>query len=386
MFVILIFLLVLSVLVIIHELGHYLAARIFGVKAEEFGYGFPPRLIGIVKENGKWKKVGAKDETSYKNTIWSINWLPLGGFVRIKGESADDKIDDKDAFQTKPIWQRIIILAAGVTMNWLLAFVLFATIFLIGAPAALENVPAGAQVKDQSVRIINILPESPAQKAGLEVGDRVYLISNQAPANADEAVGGIREMGEAEFEVAIKRGEEEKIIKVNPEYIESLGRIGIGVAMADIGIVSFGPFQAIKQAAVVTYDYTKAVVFSFGGLFKDLILLRGFKQDVTGPVGIAVMTGQIAKQGIVPLMQFAAVLSINLAVVNFLPIPALDGGRVMFLIIEKIRRKQMKQRIEASIHQIAFISLLILILLVTIRDLGRYSGMILGGIKGLIGI
>ncbi|MBU2566302.1 RIP metalloprotease RseP [Patescibacteria group bacterium] len=383
---VIIFLIVLSVLVLIHEVGHFVAARFFKVKAEEFGYGFPPRIIGIVKDAGKWKKVSGKDETSYKNTIWSINWLPMGGFVRIKGENADDEHNDADSFHTKPIWQRIIILAAGVTMNWLLAFVLFVTIFSLGAPAILEDIPAGAKIEDRSIRITNILVNKPAAVAGLEVGDRILTIDGQAPDNYQQAIDFIGAKGEEAFDVTYDRNGEQKTVKVEPQFLEEIGKPGIGVAMSDVGIVRFAWYQAIWQGGVATYGYTKAIIMAFGGMVKDLVLLKGFEEDVAGPIGIAVMTGQIAKQGIVPLLQFAAILSINLAVINFLPIPALDGGRVLFLIIEKIRKKAMARKLEASIHQIAFISLIILILLVTIRDLGKYGGVIIGGIKNLIGI
>ena len=383
---VIIFLIVLSVLVLIHEVGHFVAARLFKVKAEEFGYGFPPRIVGIVKDGGKWKKVSGKDESSYKNTIWSINWLPLGGFVRIKGENPDDDHNDTDSFHTKPIWQRIIILAAGVSMNWLLAFVLFVTIFSLGAPAILEDVPAGARIEDRTVRITNVLVNKPAAVAGLEPGDRIVSINGQTPENYEQAVNLIGAEGEQTFELTYDRNGERETVSVQPQFIDEIGKAGIGVAMADVGIVRFTWYQAIIQGAVATYGYTKAIVLAFGGMIKDLVLLRGFEQDVAGPIGIAVMTGQIAKQGIVPLLQFAAILSINLAVINFLPIPALDGGRVLFLIIEKIRKKAMARKLEASIHQIAFISLIILILLVTIRDLGKYGGVIVGGLKSLIGI
>lgn len=384
--IVLIFLIVLSVLVLIHEFGHFIAARIFGVKAEEFGYGFPPRMVGFVKDKGKWKKVGPKDETSYKNTIWSMNWLPLGGFVRIKGEGGEDKVDDKDAFQSKPIWQRILILAAGVGMNWLLAFAIFVFIFNLGAPAILQDLPAGYEVKDKSVRITNIMAGGPADKAGLLVGDQVISIAGVTPTDFEQARTEIAAQNDKAFDVKVLRDNKETDINVQPEFIKEINKQGIGVAMADVGIVKFGFFRSLVLAAQTVYSYTKEVLFAFGGMLRDIIFLRKIDQDVSGPIGIAVMTGQVAKQGIVALLQFAAILSINLAVVNFLPIPALDGGRVLFLIIEKIRRKAVAHKIEAGIHQIAFISLIILILLVTIRDLGRYGGAIIGGLKNLVGM
>lgn len=387
MLIVLIFLLVLSVLVLIHEFGHFIAARIFGVKADEFGYGFPPRLIGIVKDKGKWHKVSGKDEKEYQNTIWSLNWLPLGGFVRIKGENGEEEtIKDPDAFHNKPIWQRIIILAAGVAMNWLLAFVLFAGIFTIGATAILEGVPADAKVENREVRITNIMLDSPAAKAGLLPGDRVVSVAGVAPETYEKARTAIAEQNDKPFEVQIVRDGQSKKVTVNPVYLEEIKKFGIGVGLADVGKIRFRFDRALLYAGETVIGYTRDVIVSFATLIRDLVFLRHVEQDVAGPIGIAVITGQVAKQGIVPLLQFAAILSINLAVVNFLPIPALDGGRVLFLVIEKIRRKAVARKVEARIHQIAFLALIILILLVTIRDIGKYGGVIWGGIKGMVGM
>ncbi|MDD5438457.1 MAG: RIP metalloprotease RseP [Patescibacteria group bacterium] len=387
MLIVIIFLLVLSVLVLIHELGHFIAARIFGVKAEEFGYGFPPRIVGIVKENGKWKKVSGKDESEYKRTIWSINWLPLGGFVRIKGENGEEEtIKDKDAFHAKPIWQRIIILAAGVTMNWILAFALFAGIFTFGATAILDGVPKDAKIENKEVRITNLVAKGPADKAGLIPGDSIISIAGVKADNYEQARSVIADQKDKSFEIDYKRDGESKKVTVTPAYLEEIKKFGIGVGLADVGTVRFRFDKALLYAGEAVVGYTKDVVVSFGTLLRDLIFLRRVDQEVAGPIGIAVITGQVAKQGIVPLLQFAAILSINLAVVNFLPIPALDGGRVLFLIIEKIRRKAVARRVEARIHQIAFLTLIVLILLVTLRDIGKYGGVIWGGIKGLVGM
>jgi len=381
------FLIVLSVLVLIHEFGHYIAARIFGAKADEFGYGFPPRLIGFVKDHGKWKKVGRKDEKTYENTIWSINWLPLGGFVRIKGENPDEGGHDKDSFLAKPIWQRIIILGAGVFMNWLLATVLFVIIFTSGSPTILDGVPQGADIQNRAVGVVNVLSDAPAGQAGLMIGDSVIEVSGQKFDNYQAVQEAIANQGMNEFKMKVKhRDDTVEELTLHPIFLKEINKPGIGIALADTGVVSFPFFLAIKQAVVTVFNYTILIVKTFGVLIKDLVMLKGVQQDVAGPVGIAVITGKIAKQGILPLLQFAAVLSINLAVVNFLPIPALDGGRVMFLLLEKLRRKKVNPQLEARIHQIAFLSLIALVFLVTIKDLMHYGGAIINGVKHLIGI
>ncbi len=219
MITVLLFLLVLSVLVLIHEAGHYLAARLFGVKADEFGYGFPPRLIGFVKDKGAWKRVGRRDEGKYQHTIWSINWLPLGGFVRIKGEQPGEE-HGPDSFHNHPIWQRVIILAAGVTMNWLLAFVLFTVVFMSGSQAFLDEVPPGAIVKDRSVRVTQIVSKSPADEAGLKLNDRVLSINGAESTNQDVARQEIAGQGTKTFTFVIERNGHSQALRVSPRYIE----------------------------------------------------------------------------------------------------------------------------------------------------------------------
>lgn len=381
----LLFLLVLSVLVLIHEAGHFIAARLFGVKADEFGYGFPPRLIGFVKENGKWKRVGRKDKGQYKNTIWSINWLPLGGFVRIKGEQPGEE-DGKDSFHNVAVWKRIIILAAGVTMNWILATALFFAVFLVGANTLLEDLPAGAIVHDRAVRVTQVVSGSPAEKAGLKPNDAIVSIDGTVPATYTDAQKMIAEKGEQLITIMVDRGQEHLQLVATPAYVKEADRVALGIGIADIGKVTLPPAKAAIVSAQITYRYTQAVLFGFGAIIRDLVTGHGVNEGVSGPVGIAVMTGQVAQEGIMPLLQFAAILSINLAVVNFLPIPALDGGRVLFLIIEKVRRKPMSRNLEATIHNIAFLILIGIILLVTIRDVGKFGGVIVAGAKGLVGM
>lgn len=379
------FLLILSVLVLIHEAGHYLAARFFGVKADEFGYGFPPRLIGFVKDKGRWKRIGRTDRGTYPGTIWSINWLPLGGFVRIKGEQPGEE-NGADSFHNKPIWQRVIILAAGVTMNWILAIILFFIVFVAGANTILEDLPAGSVVTQRVVTVTQVLQGSPAEKAGLRPNDVILTVNDVAPATYTDAQAAIAQKGETPVDLKIRRGVEEMNVTATPVFIPEAEKIALGVGIADVGRVRLPVPQALKASVVTTYGYTKAILVSFGQMIRDLVTFRGMSQDVSGPVGIAVITGQVAQQGIVPLLQFAAVLSINLAVINFLPIPALDGGRVLFLAIEKLRRKPMSRNLEAAIHNIAFLLLIGLIFLVTIRDVSKFGGVILDGAKGLVGM
>ncbi len=368
MFVI-IFLLALSALVIFHEFGHYFAARLFRVKTEEFGFGFPPRLIGFAKDRKKWKIVGPRDHTKYANTVWSLNWLPFGGFVRIKGEQ-DDGIHDPDSIHAKPIWQRAVIIAAGVIMNWLLAAALFSILFFFGTVASLEGLPAYAQIANRSIVINHVLQNSPAAHAGIEPGDELLRVEGNVFVSALNARMAIGANGTRPMTLIVKRGRAELSLTVTPLYLAEIERPGIGVALEEIGTVSFSLPRAMFHGVLLTATLTKEIVVALGDVFRQLFVGK-VAQELSGPVGIAVMANRIAQQGVAPFLQFTAMLSVNLAVINFFPIPALDGGRILFLVIEKLRRRPMSRHLEIGIHNIAFIILILILLLVTARDVSR---------------
>ncbi|MCC6563559.1 site-2 protease family protein [Candidatus Uhrbacteria bacterium] len=382
---VLIFLLILSALVLFHELGHYVLARLFGVKADEFGFGFPPRVLGFVNVNGKWKRVGRTDRTRYANTVWSLNWLPLGGFVRLKGEAGEDG-KDPDSLLAKNGWQKFAILAAGVTMNWLFAAVVFSAGFMIGVPAVTEGLPPTAIVTDPRVQIMEVVPSSAAAKAGLKAGDEIVTVEGQRITDAATAQSLLLQhttSGE-EITLEIKRDGKMEALLAMPEYLAALDRPGLGVALADTATVRFPAWLAVGEGITMTARYTWMIISGFFGLIGSLFIGKP-SAELSGPVGIAVMTGGIVAQGKWAVAQFAAILSLNLAVINFLPIPALDGGRATFVLIEAIRRKKNNGRTEAMVHQIGFITLIIIVLLVTLQDLRRYGGTIWQGIVGLFG-
>lgn len=370
MLTLIIFLIVLSILVFAHELGHFWTARKFGVKAEEFGFGFPPRAIGVYKnKEGKWKKIlGAKDVEDASDTVYSLNWIPLGGFVKIKGEDGEFA-EDKDSFGGKKIWQRAIMLSAGVTMNIILAAFLFGLGFMIGMPQVLDDAPASANISDKKIQVVEVISNSPASRAGLEVGDVIESIDATSFSSSADLQKFVDERAGKELDYKIKRGEKEMFLKVVPEKMEKEGRAGIGIGITEMGIVKYSFFSAIWQGIKTTVILTWAIIVAFYEFFKNLILGRGVSGDVAGPVGIAVLTGQVARMGFVYILQFTALLSINLAIINFLPIPALDGGRVLFLIIEKIKGSPVKREVEAMLHRIGFALLMLLILVVTFRDI-----------------
>lgn len=352
---ILLFLAILSVLVIVHEFGHFLAARKSGMTVEEFGVGFPPRVFS-------WK--------SKKGTTWSVNAIPLGGFVKIKGENGKDS-DASDSFASQTWLKRFLVVIAGVVMNLVMAWVLFSVGFLFGLPAVVEEgVDAGVMVTDTSITIVDVLPKSAADDAGLVVGDRVLTIDGVAYDHGAPARDALKphEDGSA-LSVMIAHQGETKTVTVAPKFVEELGRDGVGVALVETGFLRYPWYMAPIKGAQVTVSSTWDVLSAFGGLIASIFRQEDVSANLSGPVGIAVLTGQVASLGGSHLVQFAAMLSINLAVMNVLPFPALDGGRLAFLLYEVIRRKKASPTFEQTVHGIGFAVLLLLVLIVTVKDI-----------------
>lgn len=368
------FIIILSVLVFVHELGHFAVARRFGVKAEEFGFGFPPRIWGIYKDSaGKWKQVrGGREVKDCAKTIYSVNWIPLGGFVKIKGENGEGE-NEPDSFASRPIWQRAAILSAGVTMNIALAAAIIIIGLMIGMPQALDGINPSAKVTDKKIQVAQILPDSPAARSGIQLGDAIADINGQSFATAEELQLFVGEHAGEELDYNIIRERQEITLKITPEIIAETGKGGIGVAIVETGIVRYPWYLAIPEGIKTTFFLVWAIIVAFFELLKGLIMGQGASAELAGPIGIAALTGQAARMGIVYIMQFAAMLSINLAIINFFPFPALDGGRVLFLIIEKIKGSPVRRELEAAIHNTGFALLMLLVLLVTFRDVAKFG-------------
>lgn len=368
------FLIVLSVLVFAHELGHFFVARKFGVKAEEFGFGFPPRIWGIYKNNnGAWKQVkGNKEVNDALGTIYSVNWIPMGGFVKIKGENGANE-NDADSFAARPLWQRAVILSAGVTMNIVLAAIIISLGLIIGMPQAVEDVGPGAKISDEKIQIAQVIANTPAANTGIMPGDIIISIDGRQFADTEEVRQYADEHKNQELNYRIKRGQETSDYRITPQIMSETGKGGIGVVITKVGIVQYPLYYAIWEGIKTTFVLIFAILAAFYQLLKSLFTGGGVSADVAGPVGIAVLTGQVARMGLIYVMQFAAMLSINLAIINFLPFPALDGGRVLFLFIEKLKGKPVRRELEALIHNIGFILLMALILLITFKDVMKFG-------------
>jgi len=381
------FVVILGVLILIHEMGHFLSARAFGVKAEEFGFGYPPRIFGYVKGNdNKWKRVGKKEDAAdYKNTVWSLNWLPLGGFVRIKGEDGQDKDSpDHDSFSSRPVYQRFIMLFAGVFMNFLFCFLLLTIGFTSGIPTMVDDNPdPSMKIENQKVVIMSVEPDSPAFEAGLIPGDRIFQINGTDITAVSQTQDLISQSQDNPMEIVVFRGETMIDRELTPVLDEDRNRALIGIGLVKTATVRYKWYQSIYKAGQNTVGLTVAIITGFGRIISDLFSGNKVSAEVAGPIGIAVLTGQVVQLGWIYILQFAALLSLNLAIINLLPIPALDGGRILFIIIEKIKGSPVRQSLEARIHQYGFLFILVLMAVVIFNDVRNYGAKIWGAISSL---
>lgn len=365
---IIIFTAVLSLLVFVHEFGHFITAKRAGIRVDEFGFGFPPRAFGVKRGQ----------------TIYSINWIPLGGFVKIKGEAGEFS-RDKDSFANKSAWTRGLVLTAGVIMNVLLAWFLLSVGYVIGMPQVIEDLSPYAKVADRKVQIVSVLKDSPAQRAGLEAGDAVVAIGGVAVAQPDDLRTFTANREGQTVRVTLRRKEETLDKDVTLALIKETGKPGMGVALVSTGFVSYPLWLAPVQGGVATWAFTKEIFGAFFGLIADLFRQQKVSVEFSGPVGIAILTSEVAKLGLRYLLQFTALLSLNLAVINILPIPALDGGRMLFLVIERLRGHAVSRKIETMAHNIGFALLMLLVLFVTFHDVAKFGDRIWAGLSGFFG-
>ena len=355
----LIFMAVLGVLVLVHEWGHFIVARRSGMRVDEFGFGFPPRLFGIKRGE----------------TIYSINWIPFGGFVKIYGEDGDDK-EKPRSFGSKSISARLKVIVAGVVMNFLFAVLLLILGNFFGLRIGLFDENLIAVARDKKIQIIQVISGSPAEKAGLKVLDEIigFELTNGTIKNTytiEEVQAYTAENIGKKVRMVVKDGGLTTIeieTRVNPPE----GEGSMGIAMALTGVVSYPWYESIwrgvNDGLILAYN----TMYGYGLLFKNLFADGKLMAEVSGPVGIATIIGQAARVGFSYLMQFVALISINLAILNIVPFPALDGGRALFLLIEKIKGKPIDKRIEAAVNSIGFALLITLMIYVTIKDITKF--------------
>jgi regulator of sigma E protease len=339
-------------------------AKLSGMRVDEFGIGYPPRLWG--------KKVG--------ETIYSVNALPFGGFVRIYGEDATDPdiIASRKAFAARPRFFQALTLIAGIAMNLLLAYVLIAATLIMGTPRALAPEEI-SQATDAHVAISDVLPGSPAEKAGLKPGDMVLSITGapDQPAFTSSSdtdflsyVGS--DAAQAPLTFTVDRNNAQQVITVTPKtgvLTEDLSKPALGVAVTPVGVIpeSFG--TALSDGAIYTWEITKETAVGLAQFFAQIFTLHANLSDVSGPVGIAGAVGNAYAHGVAALLSIAAIISINLAIINLLPVPALDGGRLLFVIIEGIIRRPIKPSVAAAVNGVSFALLILLMVVVTGSDI-----------------
>lgn len=368
---IIIFLLVLTLLIAVHEMGHFLAAKLFKIRVDEFAVGFPPRLFG--------KMIG--------KTRFSMNLVPLGGYVKIHGENPEDSMT-ADSILAKPKWQQVVVLVAGVTFNLILAYVLLVATLMIGTKVSVDTFP-GEAVTNAKLIITTVAPGSPADLIGIKAGDEILSVANGKEMFASTTLSVLNvqktiSSTDDGVSLTVKRAlvanpvgssiqssttpEQAIAFKFVPVSGIVQGKKAAGISMDMIGETKIGFFKSFYYAGIQTYNLTENITIGLYTFIGSIFKGKGSLNEVTGPIGIANVVGKSAKTGITDLLMIVAVISANLAVINMVPFPALDGGRVVVVIIEAIIRRPISSKIIGWVNGIGFILLIGLMIVVTFKD------------------
>lgn len=345
------FIVLLGILIFVHEFGHFIVARLGGVGVVKFSLGFGPKIFG--------KKVG---ETEYV-----LSWIPLGGFVKLLGESDKEELspaDEKRSFLKQPAWKRILIVFAGPMFNFLLAILIFVIIFMYGVP-------------NLTTDIGEVQKGSAASEAGIIKGDKIISIAGKTITGWDELRSIIADEKGKKLEIVLERGVEKKNFLIQPRMSKSKNIFGEEVSAYLIGISPSGktvierknPWQAIIAAGDKTWEISKLTVVAVIKMLEGTISPR----TLGGPIFIAQVAGAQVREGIIPFILFIALLSINLGVINLFPIPVLDGGHIMFYTIELIMRREISMKVKETAQQIGFAILIMLMIFVIMVDVERLN-------------
>ncbi|MBI2003385.1 MAG: RIP metalloprotease RseP [Parcubacteria group bacterium] len=353
-----IFIIVLGMLVLAHEFGHFYVAKKAGMRVDEFGFGFPPRIFGIKKGE----------------TIYSLNWIPFGGFVKIYGEDGQDG-ENHRSFASKSAGQRAKVIVAGVLMNFLLAAVLLGLGNFLGLRIGLIGDEDFA-ARDIKIQIIQVSADSPAQAAGLKALDEIKRLKKDGeavePKQVEEVQDFVKKHSGEEIILTVSRNGGDVDLRMVPRLNPPPGQGAIGVNLARTGVVSYSWYESIWRGVRDTGVMAVNIAFALGLFFKNLFVDSRLIGDVSGPIGIAVLTGQAAGLGFNYLIQFVALLSINLAVLNIIPFPALDGGRLLFIGLEKLKGSPVSKKVEGFVNAAGFAFLLALMIWITVKDVSRF--------------
>lgn len=329
---------VFGVLVTVHEFGHFITAKMTGMRVDEFAIGFGPKIYQ--QKDGE--------------TLYSLRAIPLGGYNKIAGMDPDDPVEP-NAFNSKPIPARMLVILAGALMNFILPIILFSGIFMVEGRLQLVNEPV----------LDTVVDEMPAARAGLKAGDRIVTIDGKNVETWTDVVLNLRKAGTEEVTLTAERNGVLQTYKMTPMFDKDAGRPLIGVS-PKFSKESLGFFGSIKEGFI----YTKNIGLSMvSGLYR--IVIGNAPADVAGPIGVAQMAGQVAEKGLLPLMNFVAFLSINLGVINLLPLPALDGGHFVLLLLEALRGKPLGGKAMTNIQMVGVALILALTVFSTFKDITR---------------
>lgn len=343
-------------LIVLHEFGHFILAKKFGVKIEEFGIGYPPRLFG--------KKIG--------ETIYSLNLLPFGAFVKMPGEIGE-KSDDSRSFVNQPIWKRVLIVLGGVLSFWIIAMILFSIVFGLGTQVSISD--DENNLKDVKVQIVAVTPNSPAEKAGIRVGD---IIKEFKIKNSNFQIQKVKEVQDLtekykgeEVILIIERGKETFETKLVPRVSPPVGEGAMGVGLVRTAFKAYPWYLAPWEGIKATINLTLGVLHGYYQAIVNVFQHKPTGVQLTGPVGIFHLFTQASQLGINYFIQFVGMIAIYIAIFNILPIPAVDGGKLLFLGIEAVRKKPISPKIEEKITTLFFLALIFLMVFVTIKDIRR---------------
>ncbi len=333
-----------SFLILIHEFGHFLAARRFGLLVEEFGIGFPPRLFS--------KKIG--------ETVWSINALPFGGFVKIHGEKQEepgseasgDTVDPRRSFSHLSVGRRALIIAAGVVMNFFLGWLLISGVYAVGTP--------------EKILIQDVSPGAPAEIAGFKAGDTIDNFSSM-----NEFIAYVNASKGKEIQVTVERDTKTLILTAIPRLTVPEGEGALGISLTELGVPPLSIPASLVEGFKASVNILWVILSSLGTLFLGFFKGRAPAENFVGPVGIFQIANASARFGLAHLFQLIGLISLNLTVINILPIPALDGGRLFFLLIEKIKGSPIGARREGVANMVGFMLLILLMVVITVHDLVR---------------
>jgi regulator of sigma E protease len=358
---ILLFFIILALLILVHEAGHFCVAKLFRIRVDEFGLGFPPRLLS-------WKK----GETRY-----SLNLIPFGGFVKIFGEDPTEPVPESEGernFARKSRSVQAAVLVAGIVGNMFLAWVLLSLGFMTGLPAP-QGAFADVPLQNPQLTVLEVVPNSPAAAAGVRAGDTITALTRDNETrehpNADMASAFIARSEKA-IQITLRQNGEEKIISVVPTQGIVEGKPAIGIAMETVGTVRLPLHRAFWEGGKTTIVLTGETARALAEFVRSAFTGDADIKSLTGPVGIAGLVGDARSEGAAALLLLTALISINLALINLVPFPALDGGRLLFVGIEAIGRKPLPPRIAHTANAVGFLILLLLLALVTANDLSRF--------------